>query len=396
MEVLAIIPARGGSKGVPRKNVRSLQGRPLIAHTIEQALWAQHVDRLVVSTDDPEIAQVSLETGAEVVWRPAEISGNEASSESALLHVLDHLEQKEGYIPDIIVFLQCTSPIRTGEDIDRAVHRLIEEDADSLLSVVPSHRFLWKVEEGQPRGLNYDYQERRRRQERDPEFMENGSIYVFKPWVLQETSNRLGGKISLYVMDYWSSFEIDTEDDFALCEWILARKERVSLRDALPNRIELLVLDFDGVFTDNKVIVSEDGSEAVVCDRGDGMGISRLKQAGIPVAVLSTEVNPVVAARCEKLEIPYTQGLGDAKGEALSSLLEEYGVNAEDVVYVGNDVNDLECFQRVGCAIAVADAHKDALTAADLILERRGGQGAIRELCDLLLERIGSMERENA
>jgi CMP-N,N'-diacetyllegionaminic acid synthase len=221
-EIVALIPARGGSKGVPRKNVRPLAGKPLLAHTIEQARAVELVNRVVVSTDDEEIGEVARQYGAEVVWRPAEISGDTASSESALRHALEFLKESGGYEPDYVVFLQCTSPLRWPGDIDRAIETLLAAEADSLLSVVPSHRFLWTVNQGgQPVAVNYDYANRPRRQDRAAEYVENGSIYVFKPWVLRELNNRLGGRIALYMMDEWSGVDIDSAADFALCEWLL-------------------------------------------------------------------------------------------------------------------------------------------------------------------------------
>jgi N-acylneuraminate cytidylyltransferase len=218
---LAVIPARAGSKGVPGKNIKPLAGKPLIAHTIEQAHASRHVTRVVVSTDGEQIAEVGRRYGAEIIARPAALSGDEATSESALAHVLDALQGREGYEPELVVFLQCTSPIRLEGDIDRAIEALRAAEADSLLSVVPSHAFLWGIRDGEVQSLNYDYRSRPRRQDRDPEYRENGSIYVFKPWVLHEMNNRLGGKIALYEMTPWSSVDIDTIHDFALCEWIL-------------------------------------------------------------------------------------------------------------------------------------------------------------------------------
>ncbi len=144
MEVLAIIPARGGSKGVPRKNVRLLAGKPLIAHTIEQALSSSLVNRTIVSTEDAEIADVARQSGAEVVWRPEELAADTSVSEAALLHVLDHLVLHEGYTPDVVVFLQCTSPVRRPGDIDAAVEKLVREQGDSLISVTPWHGFIWR------------------------------------------------------------------------------------------------------------------------------------------------------------------------------------------------------------------------------------------------------------
>ena len=223
--VLAIIPARGGSKGIPRKNVRLVAGRPLIVHTIAQALGANTVTRVVVSTNDDEIADVSAAAGAEVIRRPDEISGDMASSESALSHALAHLWSSEGYRPDLVVFLQCTSMLRCMHDIDRAVEVLREQDADSLLSVSPSHRFLWAEVDGVMTSLNYDYCHRLRRQDMPKQYVENGSIYVFKPAVLEQTGNRLGGKIAIHVMDEKSGLDIDSLFDMKMAEQILLHRE---------------------------------------------------------------------------------------------------------------------------------------------------------------------------
>lgn len=221
LQILAIIPARGGSKGIPRKNVRQVAGKPLIGYTIEQANRSMYVNRVVVSTDDAEITAVSKQFKAEVIPRPKAISGSTASSESALIHALNYLQEKEAYTPDLIVFLQATSPIRKLDDIDNAIELLVHEQSDSLLSAVKSHPWLWRKKEGQPKSFNYDYKNRPRRQERAAEYLENGSIYIFKPWVLFNFNNRLGGKISLYEMDNNSLVDIDELWDLKLCEWII-------------------------------------------------------------------------------------------------------------------------------------------------------------------------------
>ncbi len=220
-EILAIIPARGGSKGIPRKNLQPLAGRPLLAHTVEAALAASAVTRVVVSTDDDEIAEVARALGAEVVRRPAEISGDTASSESALAHVLDHLRDTEGYEPELVVFLQATSPIRRPTDIDDAVAALLEAEADSLFSACAVHGFVWRRSGDGLRSLTYDHEHRPRRQDIGEDLLENGSIYVFKPWVLREHGNRLGGQIAVYEMDPLHSFQVDEPGDLELMERIL-------------------------------------------------------------------------------------------------------------------------------------------------------------------------------
>lgn len=388
MEVLAIIPARGGSHRLPKKNVRLVAGRPLVAHTIEHARRSRLVTRTIVSTEDAEIASVSREEGAEVIERPAVLASSTATSESALLHVLEHLERTEGYRPDIIVFLQCTSPVRQPDDIDRAVQTLLNSGADSLFSATRSHWLIWRSEGPWVKSFNYDFRVRRREQDMEDEWRENGSIYVLRPWVLVDHTNRLGGKIAVYEMGYWSSFQVDSAEDLELCDWILGRQMAQHRLALLPAQIGAVVFDFDGVFTDNRVWVAEDGTEAVVCDRSDGLGLDRLRAAGIPVLVLSTEENPVVAARCQKVRVECRQGLAD-KAAALAQYAAERKIPLSDIVYVGNDLNDRECLTGVGCGIVVADAHPAVRDLAQIRLEHNGGTGAVREVCDLVLAKIG-------
>jgi N-acylneuraminate cytidylyltransferase len=381
MHTLAIIPARGGSKGIPRKNVRLLAGTPLIAYTIQQALRSRFVNRLVVSTDDAEIAAVAQQYGAEVVWRPAEISGDTASSESALLHVLETLQAQEGYQPDILVFLQCTSPLTLAEDIDGTVQALLDQDADSALAVIPFHYFLWRQTGEDAIGINHDKSVRPLRQQREPQYLETGAVYVMRAAGFLQKQHRFFGKTAMYVMPAERRLEIDDPVDFEVAVVLMHAQEQRNKAARLPEQIAALVLDFDGVFTNDKVYVSQDGHETVRCSRSDGM----LKQTGLPIWVLSTEVNPVVRARADKLGLPVRQGLKD-KGQALTQLMQEQGYDPAQVVYVGNDVNDLPCLRLVGCPVAVADAHPMVLAQAALVLEHPGGDGAIREICDLIME----------
>jgi CMP-N,N'-diacetyllegionaminic acid synthase len=218
--VIAIIPARGGSKGIPGKNIRPLNGKPLIAYSIEAAREAQMVDQVYISTDDTQIAQVATDYGASIIHRPPELATDTASSESALLHALEAIEESEVQ-PELVVFLQCTSPLRTSTDINLAIQQLRAEGADSLLSVSPSHRFLWHQVDGAAESINYDYRHRRRRQDMNPQYVENGSIYIFKPWVLKEFGNRLGGKISLFPMSEVAAHEIDSIQDFKIAEFLI-------------------------------------------------------------------------------------------------------------------------------------------------------------------------------
>jgi YrbI family 3-deoxy-D-manno-octulosonate 8-phosphate phosphatase len=385
--VIAVIPARGGSQRIPAKNLLPLAGLPLVAHSISHALHSRYVSGTYVSTDDDEIAIVARAYGAEVIERPGEISDDEATSEAALLHVLDERRSSGSEDPDLVVFLQCTSPVRGSDDIDRAIETIVSAGADSLFSATPNHWLIWGLRDGTPVSINYDSEHRQREQDMPEQWRENGSLYVFRPRVLREFGNRLGGKVVVHPMDYWSSFQLDTMEDARLLEWILTRQRPHAL--AWPERIDLVVFDFDGVMTDNAVLLDDAGTESVRVNRGDGWGIARLRDAGVPMLVLSTETHPVVAARCKKLELECLQGLDD-KAQTLAELLGERGIRPEHVAYVGNDVNDSGCFDLVGFPVAVADANPRLVARAALVLSRRGGEGAVREFCDLVLERLGS------
>ena len=388
-QVLLVIPARGGSKGIPRKNVVPLAGKPLVAHSIQTALGSKHVTRVVVSTDDAEISEVSKYFGAEVVNRPPEISGDMASSESALLHVLEHLEKTENYRPDLLAFLQCTAPLTLQEDLDGTIDALLDEGADTSLAVTPFHYFLWKRDKtGNSVGINHEKDVRILRQQQEPQYLETGSVYVMRAEEFKNKKHRFFGKTAVYVMPPDRCLEIDDPVDFRIANSILAEKGSHDIIDSLPDPVSALVLDFDGVLTDNRVLVFEDGREAVVCDRSDGLGISKLRDSGLPIIVLSSENNSVVNERCDKLGIPCLTGIDD-KITVLKNWLDEHDIDLSGIVYVGNDVNDLECIRASGCGVAVGDTHPSVVEEADIVLSEWGGRGAVREIIEPIIEKLG-------
>ena len=220
MEVLAIVPARGGSKGIYKKNLALCAGKPLIQWTCEAILESRMVTTTLVSSDDLEILQAAdvHRSGFILAGRPPYLATDEASTESVLGYYLNHREA------DIIVLLQPTSPVRTGAQIDEAVKLLIDQEFDSVVSVVPAHPFIW-FNNGQETLAAYDYQNRRRRQDLPPTYEENGSIYVFTREHWEKSHNRLGGEIGMYVMGEESRIQIDTPLDLFLVEQILLRRE---------------------------------------------------------------------------------------------------------------------------------------------------------------------------
>jgi YrbI family 3-deoxy-D-manno-octulosonate 8-phosphate phosphatase len=392
-EVLAIIPARGGSKGVLGKNIFPLSAKPLIAYTIEAALKSRCVSRLIVSTDDKKIAEVSRLYGAEAVDRPAEISGDYHQSELALIHVLDHLEANEKYAPEWLVFIQCTSPLLLPEDIDEAYRVAIKGKYDSIFSAFEEH-FIprWQFGKNETvKPVNYEPNKRPMRQEMPSEFVENGAFYIMRTDHLKRTGTRFGEKCGIHVMPLERSFQVDTLEDIALIEKIIngrGKSNANSFPDALHrqlDKLKLVIVDFDGTMTDNRVIVDQDGREQVVCNRSDGWGVRLLKNKGIKVVCLTSEQNSVVLRRCEKLEIECYNGVVE-KGMKISEICEKSGVLPEETAFIGNDINDIPALKLVGVPVVVQDAHRDAKVYSKIVLNRCGGEGAVQEFAELLIK----------
>lgn len=381
-----VIPARGGSKGIPGKNLRPVGGVPLVVRSVLAARAARLVRDVYVSTDDGAIAEAAKAAGARIIERPAEIAGDTASSESALLHALEAIE-RQGPAPDLLCFVQCTSPLTAAEDLDGGIAQLTEAKADSLFSALRVHQFLWRQStEAGASGINHDASRRPRRQERAPEFLENGAFYVLKVAGFRQARHRFFGRVALFEMPRQRCLEIDEPADLLVAEAMLAAAPAGS--GGLPERIGALVCDFDGVFTDNRVYVDQQGVESVACDRSDGLGLERLKRSGLPLLILSKERNPVVGARGGKLGIEVLQGIDEKLG-ALTAWAGARGIPLAEIVYIGNDDNDVACLQAVGCGVAVADAYPRARAAARLQLKAAGGRGALRELAELILARRG-------
>ena len=222
MTTIALIPARGGSKGLPKKNIKTINGKPLISWSIEQALLSKRIDKVFVSTDCNEIADIARESGAIVPFlRPKNLATDESTTESAINHFLKYLDS-HGNLPERLILLQCTSPIRYEQTLDKAIEYFDEHNLDSLLSVRDFHGFIW--EDINNPSANYDFKKRPRRQDiKSKKYLETGSFYITKSKSFLEFQNRLVKKIGMFVTSDEESYEIDTELDFLICESIMKK-----------------------------------------------------------------------------------------------------------------------------------------------------------------------------
>jgi len=401
-EILAVIPARGGSKGIPRKNIKNFAGYPLIAYSIQAALNSKYVTRTIVSTDDEEIAAIARQYGAEAPFlRPSDLARDRTTDLPVFEHALKWLEDNEGYKPDIVVQLRPTSPIRPTDCVDGAVRILVEHtDADCVRGVVPAAQNpfkMWRFN-GYDKPMNpllavegiaepYNAP----RQILPPAYWQTGHIDAIRTSTISRKRSLTGDVVYPLVIDPRYTVDIDTLADWTKYESLVYSdldmvRPYDKSRRGMPKKIELIICDFDGVLTDNRVWTDQDGREMVAASRSDSIRVGELREIGVEVMILSSELNPVVAARAKKMKVEAIHGVGiQDKGRVMREILTQKNVNAENVIYVGNDLNDLPCFEIAGWSVAVADAYPEVIRAADHVLTKAGGHGALRELCDLLL-----------
>ncbi len=403
-DILAIIPARGGSKGIPRKNVRDFAGYPLVAYSIAAGRQAQSVTRVIVSTDDEEIAAVARQYGAETPFlRPAEFAQDNSTDLPLFEHALHWLALQESYHPDVVVQLRPTSPIRPRDCVDRAVSLLlVHPDADSVRGVVPAgqnpHK-MWRLSgEDAPMknlldvpGINEPYNAPR--QALPQIYWQTGHVDAVRAGTILEKHSMSGRRIYPLVIDPRYTVDIDNLNDWARYEAMVYSGTLDMVwpgkpRRPMPTEVKLIVSDFDGVFTDNRVWTDQDGREMVAASRSDGLRMRDLRERGIEVIVLSSEENPVVVARARKMGLEAVQETDTRKkGEAFQKLMARKHVDPAQVIFIGNDENDLPCFELAGWAVAVRDSYPAVLRAADYVLRTPGGHGALRELFDLVLKK---------
>lgn len=405
-EILAIIPARGGSKGIPGKNIKDFAGFPLIAYSIMAGLQSELVTRVIVSTDDETIANIARQWGAEVPFlRPKHLAKDNTLDLPVAKHCLDWIAVEEGDYPDILVWLRPTSPLRPRDCVDGAIRLLMDHpEADSVRGVVPAGQNpfkMWTIDENtrqlnpllKVEGIQEPYNAPR--QVLPNVYWQTGHIDVLWIKTLLEKDSMTGEVILPLMIDPHFTVDLDIPSDWEKAEQQLLDGlpnldifDPANQRRRLPEDLQLIVLDFDGVLTDDRVWVDEQGQEMIVANRSDGLGLEVLRKLTcIEVMVLSRETNPVVAARCKKLNLPVHQAVRD-KASAIQQLMAERSLDHSQVLFMGNDINDLPVFSEVGFTAAPADAHPEVLRRADRVLTRSGGRGAVRELCELILSHL--------
>ena len=383
-QIIAIIPARGGSKRIFKKNIKFMAGKPLIAYTIEASLNSELIDKTIVSTDDEEISDVAKDYGAEVIMRPKGLSKDDSPTEQAMLQVIEQLE-KDGCKIDYIVLLQPTSPLRGTDIIDKGINIILESDADSLLSVceVRHYYLLGYFDKGY---YKPEYDKRPFSHTMPKKYKENGAIYITKKDFLIKNKNRIGGKIKAIVMNEVDSIDIDEEGDFDLVERIILNaKSNNSLDVEQLKKIKLFITDVDGVLTDGGMYYSEEGEVMKEFNTRDGMGIELLRKNRIIPVIITKENSEIVIKRAEKLKVKEAYIGVEDKLEVIEELIEKYNLSFDEIAYIGDDINDLPVLEKAGLSFAPEDAIEEVKQSVDYVTSKKGGEGAFREAVDFIL-----------
>ena len=379
MKKIAIIPLRKNSKGIPGKNKKKMVGRPLFSWVLSEAIFS-NLDAVYVFTDDAEIIDYVTKNYAwspkvKALLRNDENATETASTESTILEFSEKINQDF----DLLCLLQATSPLTTSEAINAGIDKIVNENFDSSLSVVKTHRFTWN-ENGTPQ--NYDVFNRPRRQDFEGLLIENGAVYCTTKAAFLNSKNRVSGNIGLVEMPEESLLEIDSRTDWDCIENLLMQRLKNNKK---TTKIDYLVLDVDGVFTDGSVYFNENGEFAKRFDMRDGMGLEILRENKVEVVVITSEQSSLVAQRMKKLQIEHTfLGVKD-KFAFLTNFALQKNIDFGAIAYVGDDVNDLSNLCRAGWSFAPSNATKNVLNNVDIVLNNPSGNGAIREVCEFLM-----------
>jgi len=380
---VAYIPVRGESKSIPLKNIKPIAGKPLVYWAVKAACECMKIDKVYVSTDSVEIANVVSGfhfSKLEVIGRSIESATDTATTEYGML------EFAQNNVYENIALTQATSPLLTASDLENGFTLLSQDGVDSVLSVVHQKRFIWEdTSDGYSVPSNYDYLNRPRRQDFNGFLVENGAFYITSRAALQQSRCRISGRIKTVLMPQESYIELDEPEDWSIVEMLL--KKRASL--SLPI-IKMFLADCDGTLTDAGMYYSSDGEKMKKFNTRDGMGLRLLKENGIVTGIITSEVSEAVSKRAEKIGVDeLLMGVAD-KGNAISELCSKYGIDKRDVAFIGDDLNDMEAIISVGFGFCVNDAVEQVKRVADYVTSLPGGCGAVREAADLIIERASA------
>ena len=370
-KVVAIIPARGGSKRVKNKNIKTFNGLPLIIWTLVEAFKTFEIDDVFVSTDSKKIIQIVEYFGFSIIKRPLELANDDASSDVVLLHALKELGV-DSYA--ILAFIQCTNPFENHSTYSSVISNLIKNKKCS--NTFASSKFkgwLWENKGEASVGYNHKKEVRKRSQDIDWSLhIERGSIVGIRIPDFLKSENRFSGITNAVLSDNKFNIDIDTETDFLIAEEIFKAKRKFSKF----KNIKIIFTDFDGVISNNKVSTDQNGNEFVNTSKSDSMILNDFKSQ-VEIIVISSEISGTTKKRCEKIGLNCYDSIKNKK-QLIKEIVYEKGYNWSETAYVGNDLNDLIPIILCGYSFAPIDSESIVLGAVNEIIPVNGGEGVLR------------------
>ena len=378
MSVIAFIPARGNSKSIPEKNIKSFCGKPLIFWNLQE-LQNSNADNIVVATDSEKIKNIVNSfnfSKVSVYDRSNENSQDISSTESVMLEYINSISLSD---TDTFMLVQTTSPFTQKNHFNEGLE--LFEKHDAVLSCCESKRFSWR----DGKSMNYDIYNRPRRQDFEGTLIENGAFYISSVSDIKKTKNRISGDIATYKMPEFTYIEIDEPEDWIVAESLM---KKFILKDKNPDfsKIKIFLSDVDGVLTNAGMYYTENGDEFKKFCTYDGMGFQLLQKTGVKVGILTTEDRELNRRRAKKLGLDFDFHGAKDKLQIVKDLCEKENISLDEIAYIGDDVNCFELLSNAGVSACPMNAVSKIKSIPNIIqLKRNGGDGVVREFVEIIL-----------
>jgi len=380
MKTIAFIPVRCGSKSIYLKNIRDFCGKPLVYWNIEALNRTSGIDEICVATDCNEIKDVvnSFNISKVTVYDRNPINAQDFSSTEDVM--LEFIENQKLDDENTFILVQATSPLTESTDFAEALNLYQNDGIDSVLTCAREKKFYWSAD-GKP--LNYDFNDRPRRQDFEGSLWETGAFYINSVTNIRKHRNRLSGNIAVFEIPSFKGVDLDEPDDWMWAENLM--RKYILSKGRKSKKVKLFVTDVDGVLTDGGMYYSESGDEMKKFNTRDGKGLEFLRNKGIKTAIFTSENTRIVDRRGSKVKCDFVyQGL-ENKLHTLSDLCKEIGFSLDEVAFIGDDLNDLEVLNAVGFSATPADGTTQNKNAAEYICKLKGGEGCVREFIDNII-----------
>lgn len=380
MKKIAFIPVRGGSKSIPKKNIKIFCGKPLIYWNLIELENCNQVDEVVVASDSEDIISVveEFKLSKVVIYRRSNENAQDHSTSESIM--LEYINFAKLDLSDVFMLVQATSPFTKSNDFSNGLKMM--NSYDTVFSCAKIKRFIWDKDSNP---LNYDFKNRPRRQDFDGTFMENGAFCISLVSDIIKYNNRISGNIGICEMPEYTFVEIDEPEDWIIAERLFL-KNNYSLTNYDFSKIKIFLSDVDGVLTDAGMYYTEKGDEIKKFSTYDGMAFKILQKRGVKVGIITTEDRQLNRNRAQKLSLDFDFHGADDKLKIIKDLCRKQNINLNQVAYIGDDVNCFELLSNVGFPACPKNAVEKIKSIPNIIqISQNGGSGAVREFVEIII-----------